>query len=138
MNFSWALSFSAMLWQGVHMKPLGWRPLLGTSSCTKDKAQSNLGGFALVGRIVDVPRSRAAIAEATGASATAALAVSALAIAGLAVGFFVIGRLIIREMLVKQAHLRHLKIDQLDVEDLRVGKLTVVEEERGDSGRIST
>jgi hypothetical protein len=33
-------------------------------------------------------------------------------------------------MLVKQVHLRRLKVDQLDVEDLRVGKLTVVEEQR--------
>jgi hypothetical protein len=119
------------------MKRLGWFRTLRISSCANGKERVNVDGDStIVPEVISVelPMSRATIAEAMGAHATAAVAVGALALGGLALGFCVIGRLIIREMIVKQVKLGHLKIDQLDVQDLRVGKLTVLEEQRSGRG----
>jgi hypothetical protein len=84
-----------------------------------------------------LPKSRAAIAEATAACATAAAALATLAVGSLTIGLVVISRVIVRELLIKQVHLRKLKIDQLDVEDLRVNNLTVLKEQKPPTNPLS-
>ena len=87
--------------------------------------------------LLHLPRSKAAVAEATGAGATAAAALATLAVGSLTIGLVVISRIIIRELLIKQVHLRKLKIDQLDVEDLRVNNLVVLKEQKPPSSTPS-
>jgi hypothetical protein len=109
-----------------HRVSIAPRTDVGRSGASPLPDQANMKPTGLL----RLPRSRAAVAEATAAGATAAAALATLAVGSLTIGLVVISRIIIRELLIKQVHLRKLKIDQLDVEDLRVNNLNVLKEQR--------